>query len=594
MLSSLGKMYKDMFCKKKIFFMCFGFAILCLSILSPLASSEYIRYDQDPDIVYHTGGIIQAKMAMDAGQFPPRTAPWQHNGFGNPWFQIYSPVFYTIGGLFYKFIFTQNPYFVLKFVVWLSLLIGAIYFYRLIFFLTQSTVNASLTATAYVTSPYLLINIFGRGAITEAVAQGFLPIVLYYSFKLFFSEKFNLKLFFLTSLSWFVLIGTHLVTFAYFSLFFALFLILFSVFNKVSIKHILNVGYAYAYALILGCYYLIPIALYAKYFRSTLAGSYNMLTHYMFITPLSNILSMHPTTPMPFPGNGLLTPERLLYVSFGLPILFGVLAAFWLLFTKKTFQHVQSTSSVTYNMHYMLKSLCIVFLFVFFATWSPVNFWPYLPNILQMGQFTYRLFAQGMWIGALLFGIVLFLVKKNSLQWRHGVLGLMLICICIRPWIVSQNFGKSTHVQNIIQNPDIGYGQNTYTIVPEIVGAIKEPFALPAIDSSKNCTKNGKLTTCQITVENDENGIIQLPLFYYPDMINLKINGENFSYFPTNFINYFTLVGVRLSRGKYLIESYFQGVSWANWVSVSAWIIMMLYFCFYFIVKFSRIRRNNI
>src|SRR5207247_814715 len=109
--------------------------------------------------------------------------------------------------------------------------VGALFFYKLIFWFVESKVIALLATVVYMMSPYLLINIFERGDITEAVAQAIIPSVLYFSLKIFFTRNFNLQYSIFSAISWFALAGTHIVTFIYFSFFLALFLIILTVIN---------------------------------------------------------------------------------------------------------------------------------------------------------------------------------------------------------------------------------------------------------------------------------------------------------------------------------------------------------------------------
>ena len=72
-------------------------------------------------------------------------------------------------------------------------------------------------------------------------------------------------------------------------------------------------------------------------------------------------------------------------------------------------------------------------------------------------------------------------------------------------------------------------------------------------------------------------------MIYYPQLLSIKVNGKAVSYQPTDYKDStelykdrLILAGVRLSSGSYTIESYFKGLWWANWISSSAWLMVIL------------------
>jgi hypothetical protein len=72
------------------------YGIIAFALLSPLMPNDLIG--DAPDFPNHVAAIIQAKMAIDQGQFPIRTAPCQFNAWQYPDFQYYSNFPYTIAG----------------------------------------------------------------------------------------------------------------------------------------------------------------------------------------------------------------------------------------------------------------------------------------------------------------------------------------------------------------------------------------------------------------------------------------------------------------------------------------------------------------
>ena len=92
------------------------------ALLSPLQSNEF--FPSTGEIGNHMGFIVQAKTALDEGQFPIRIAPFQHHGWRYPAFQFYSPFPYIVGALAMKWLAPQNPLIAFKAVMWLALFCG--------------------------------------------------------------------------------------------------------------------------------------------------------------------------------------------------------------------------------------------------------------------------------------------------------------------------------------------------------------------------------------------------------------------------------------------------------------------------------------
>jgi len=461
---------------KNNFLILLFFLTLIISILSPIASNSFLP---KTELILHTSGVIQAKMALDQGQFPIRTVPAEDLNWGNAWFQFYSPIPFTLGGAIYKWIFVKNPFFALKIVLALSMLFGAAYFYGLVRWLLDSEVVALLTSTVYLFSPYYLVNILARGDFTEAVAQGIIPVALYYSLRLYSSTSFHLRYFIGATIAWFMLAGTHIVTFIYSSLFIALFLILLTLKNRLHLKQLIIVGLSYFYAILLGLYYLAPIVLFQKYLPITY--SFDNFSISSWLTSLPALLSFKALSPMPLPGNNLLGLPNL-YFSVGLPILLGVGGIVYILY--------QGVKINNKNITMIIFPLLLLFFLAFFITWSPINFWIYLPKILRSAQFSYRLLTQVTWIGCLLFAIFISWTFHNKLDMRHGLLGLILIILCGSTWIPTQ-FSEKT-VKESIANPDLGYGKYSYLTMPQAVGAHEKQFILPLSNTIDNCSRNGK------------------------------------------------------------------------------------------------------
>jgi hypothetical protein len=331
-------------------------------------------------------------------------------------------------------------------------------------------------------------------------------------------------------------------------------------------KQLIIVGLSYFYALLLGLYYLAPMALFQKYLP--ISDTFDNFSIASWLTSLPALLSFKALSPMPLPGNNLLGLPNL-YFSVGLPILLGVGGIIYIL--------GQSPRLNNKNVESIIIPLLLLFFLAFFITWSPINFWIYLPKFLKSAQFSYRLLTQVTWIGCILFAIFISWTFHNKLDIRHGFVGLILIILCASTWVPTQSSEKT--VKETIANPDIGNGKYAYITMPAAVGAHAKQPILSLANTINNCRWSGKRTICDFTVTNN-NMIVQLPILYYPKMLNISVNNQKARYLPTIYkysdTVIYTLVGLQLAPGHYTVTSYFQGLVFANWISGLAWLLILL------------------
>ena len=154
---------------------------------------------------------------------------------------------------------------------------------------------------------------------------------------------------------------------------------------------------------------------------------------------------------MPLPGNGGLTMP--LYAGVGWCMLLaagvGVYATF-----------MRLDGNDRYNKS-LIGILLILFLVALFVTWSPIDFWKFLPKVLAIAQFSYRLLAQVMWIGALLFAWAVIWIFKKKVDSRHVAIGVLLIGLSSASWLHT-NESNLKIVGDVVKKPDLGYGQGDY------------------------------------------------------------------------------------------------------------------------------------
>jgi len=109
----------------------------------------------------------------------PRWVPELYTGLGYPLFSYYAPLSYYPGVLLHAFGFSYANSLVISFCI--LILVGGLGMYRLALdiFGERFRGAALVAAVAYMFAPYLLINVYIRGAIAEVAAQALLPWIFW-------------------------------------------------------------------------------------------------------------------------------------------------------------------------------------------------------------------------------------------------------------------------------------------------------------------------------------------------------------------------------------------------------------------------------
>src|SRR5688572_29167014 len=135
------------------------FAVVATGLMAPLASNVFIP--SLIDLPPHVAGVWQARLALEEGQFPLRTAPLERDGRRYAMLQLYGQFPYTAAAVLQKVVLPdtpQAPYVALKAVVWASLVMAGLYLHRLARYLGAGAPAAVVAGVAYMAAPYLLVN----------------------------------------------------------------------------------------------------------------------------------------------------------------------------------------------------------------------------------------------------------------------------------------------------------------------------------------------------------------------------------------------------------------------------------------------------
>jgi len=160
--------------------------ILAASILAslPFLRGDFFHFSDEP----HIANLYQMVRAIEAGQIPPRWAPDMSFEYGYPLFNFYYVLPYYLGSLIY--FLSHSLIFSLKFVFFMTIPASGILMYLWLKKHTDSWA-ALLGSILYIFTPYRAVDLYVRGAIGEAMAFAFFPLLLLAIFRIY--EKGRLK-----------------------------------------------------------------------------------------------------------------------------------------------------------------------------------------------------------------------------------------------------------------------------------------------------------------------------------------------------------------------------------------------------------------
>jgi hypothetical protein len=266
---------------------------------------------------------------------------------------------------------------------------------------------------------------------------------------------------------------SHTITFVYTSVFIGgifLAVTLFKLNRFKTLKRLVRLGSAYLLSWILALYFLAPLITQ----QANLEISKTLHNPYAFnwLTPLPALLAPTALVSEPPQPNKIIDPN--LYFGIGWLILgaFGVVL----------YHRFQSKRNFTWTgwLHRTYNfslPLLVVFVIAFVLTWSPVDFWQFIPKAFHVAQFSYRILAHIMWVGALLAAYALVLLFKNKMDARFFCIGLIVIALACSSYLPKVE-ASPTELASVLKTPMLGdFGAYNYikgqlepsTLVPRLL-----------------------------------------------------------------------------------------------------------------------------
>lgn len=530
------------------------YILLALALLAPLASNTILP--SSPDHANHTALVVEGKLALDEGQWPLRVAPFATGGLRYPVFQFYSQSPYLLAALIYKYVTPGNPWIALKLTYFLGLSLAAFFVFKLAELVGFDRTTAAITGVVYVSAPYLLINMYARAAYAEAFAQLVLPLIAYTSVRAIIrAHPIDVVW---AALAWGVLGTSHIITFVYATLFFGVFA------GGLAVARQLTIGQSAR--LLLPC--LLGWGLAA--FQWFPAATIHTIQHdflgdpftFRWLTPLSALLSFTRVPPEP-DGRFGMTPN--LHPAIGAPILVAVAGILYF----------RSLGPLPFRSMWVAL---VLFTVAAFVTWSPIQFWSWLPKQLLVVQFSYRLLTFTTVFGAILAAYFLWLYRdrygpSTALPWLVGILALSQSYLTTTP-------ANGRTLEAIIAAPSTTINPHGY----EFGGVAPAPPAnLPLVrldQARQSCGLDGRVLKC--TFNLGAPTVVQLPMLYYPTLLRITVNREPVSYFASPYMyadipEPKRVVALALDAGKHRVFAETRGSTVGNAVSLASLLLLGLF-----------------
>lgn len=165
--------------------------------------------------------VVQYTKCIQDGQIPCRWAPDAGLGYGEPVFNFYAPLPFFVSAI--MSLLGLGALVALKFTFALTLVASGLSMYVLSLRLWRNNLSALLSAILYVYAPYRAVNVWVRGALPEAAAFIFFPLIILFFEK--FLESKKSRDFILFSLSLTLLVLTHNLSVILFSLVLAIWIV---------------------------------------------------------------------------------------------------------------------------------------------------------------------------------------------------------------------------------------------------------------------------------------------------------------------------------------------------------------------------------
>ncbi|MFA5532655.1 MAG: hypothetical protein WDA13_03635 [Candidatus Shapirobacteria bacterium] len=267
--------------KNKFFWPILTF-VLIIPAFSFLLKSGYYNMHDDMQMIRQ----LEMEKCLQDGQIPCRWTPDLGYGYGYPLFNFYPPMPYIVGQVYRTFGFSFVDS--VKATAVTQIVLSAAFIYLLsssIF----GPIGGLLSSLFYTYAPYHALNIYVRGAMNEAWAAVFFPLIFYFSRRLILENKFKHVLG--LAISFACLLISHnpmALTFVPILFIWVLFWLFtkykkpFSLFFKQQLPVLIKLALSAVFAATLTAFYTLPVLFETKYVQinTMFEGYYHFSVHF--------------------------------------------------------------------------------------------------------------------------------------------------------------------------------------------------------------------------------------------------------------------------------------------------------------------------
>ncbi len=381
-----------------------------------LKPGEYWNMHDDMQLIRQ----LEMEKCFQDGQFPCRWSPDLGYGYGYPLFNFYPPLPYYVGQVFR--LSGQSFVTTVKLTAIAQIILSSLVMFVLITAIFGST--AGLIASVFYTyAPYHLVNIYVRGAMNEAWAGVFFPLIFLFIHRLVTSPKLSNSL--LLALSFSLLLQSHNpMALIFLPPAFAWFLLCLFLSHSRPKNDLRNTVFHFLFALVfslsLSAYFTLPVIIESSLVQieSMFQNYYHFTVHFVSIYQLffSSFWGDGPSVWGPNDGMSF----SLGYLHWILPIIILLLSVYVLLKKKR------------YQKQFVIFTFFLVMgaVSTFLTHQRSVFIWQ-LITPLQKIQFPWRFLSLSAFFLSLSTGYLSVLLKQNSLlnKYRLFIVALILVIL---------------------------------------------------------------------------------------------------------------------------------------------------------------------
>jgi hypothetical protein len=555
-------------------------------LLFALFGAFYVVPPQGGDRYQHLSVILDARDALREGQFPPRVAPAMGGGRRYAMFQFYGNLPYGFAGAL-ALVPGIDAHDAWRIVTFLSVACAGFYAYRCSLSLTRQVWASVVAGVVFVAAPYLSTDFRARFAYTEAVSFCLLPVVLFYSLRAF-ARPGSWGAVVAGGVAWAAVALSHNITYLYGSALIGLFFLTFVGRDLTKyVRRVLRVGACYGLGLLLVLWYVVPQLQALRYIGIAVANASTSPMATASWSPLyvlvSPVLITSPTARnTPYMG-----------IQIGWPILAAAaLAAFQL--ARSVAGWGKQPAGLRLPRERIAGALLLAFAVALFITWSPFDFWRYVPRIFYNLQIPYRILMFVVLWGSLLAGVSLAAMwprRPGGMPPRAAWACVAVVAVAAMPF---QGWGldrlSSRTVRQLENAPIFGAADDVYVTVPERVREFRldVPPGVPVVRLEGAAMRIRRGGAAAFAPGDAGPRVARLPVLFYPRLLDVRIDGQ-----PAGHWGHLDgLVAVDVPAGAHEVTTAVVGARWANFVSGVAWLAVVVATCAA-VLRAARWRRRS-